>query len=415
MRISKMVGRSLGVEHTVVERVRVNELERGFVVDVRPYSKCQNLCPTCLSPCPRYDAGSGRRSWRGHDFGLATVTLEADAPRVSCAEHGIHVAHVPWARPGSRFTRPFEDQVAWFVTKTDKTTLATALRIAWRTVGDIVTRVCDEQRALRDPLDGVTRIGIDEVSYRKGHRYLTVVVDHDTGKLIWAAPGRSSTTLNKFFRALGKERRKAIRLVSADAAGWIAKSVAKNCRNAKLCIDPFHVVAWATKALDKVRRTLWNKLRKRGEDERAKAMKGSRWALMKNPEDLSRKQKQTLKTLEQDNHPLYVAYLLKEQLRAVFAEKHWQSALMIQDWICMARASRLEPFKAVANSIENHLAGIQHALLNGLSNGITESSNNGLRLLTRLAYGFHSPEPLIALAMLKRGGLCPSLPKLTHG
>ena len=415
MRIAKMVGRALGVEHTVVDRVRKDELGRGFVVEVRPYSKHQNRCPTCLVPCPKYDTGSGRRRWRGHDFGLAKVMLEANAGRVQCAEHGVLVAHTPWARPGSRFTRAFENQAAWFATKTDKTTVSTVLSIAWRTVGDIVTRVCDEQRALRDPLDGVTRIGIDEVSYRKGHRYLTVVIDHDTGKLIWAAPGRSSATLNKFFRALGKERRQAIQLVSADAANWIAKSVAKNCRNAKLCIDPFHVVAWATKALDKVRRTLWNKLRRQGEGERANAMKGSRWALMKNPEDLSRTQRQTLKTLEQDNHPLYVAYLLKEQLRAVFAEKGWQAAFTLQQWIGMARASRLAPFKAVANSIENNLEGIQHALMTGLSNGITESSNNGLRLLTRIAYGFHSPEPLIALAMLKRGGLCPKLPRLTHG
>ncbi|MEZ4328278.1 MAG: ISL3 family transposase [Polyangiales bacterium] len=410
-----MVGRSLGVERTVVERVRVNELEGGFVVDVKPYSKHENRCAVCLRRCPRYDAGSGRRSWRGHDFGLATVTLEADAPRVHCPEHGIHVAHVPWARPGSRFTRPFEDQVAWFATKTDKTTVATVLSIAWRSVGAIVSRVCEEQRARRDPLEGVTRIGIDEVSYRKGHRYLTVVIDHDTGRLIWAAPGRSSATLNQFFRALGRKRRRAIQLVSADAAGWVARSVAKNCRNAKLCIDPFHVVAWATKALDKVRRSLWNKLRASGDGERAKALKGSRWALLKNPEDLSRAQMKTLSELKRDNNPLYEAYLLKEQLRAAFAEKGWQGAFLIQQWIRLARSSRLAPFKAVATSIENNLEGIQHALMNGLSNGVTESSNNGLRLITRLAYGFHSPEPLIALAMLKRGGLCPPLPRLTHG
>ncbi|MCA9645598.1 MAG: ISL3 family transposase, partial [Myxococcales bacterium] len=306
-------------------------------------------------------------------------------------------------------------QVAWFATKTDKTTVATVLSIAWRSVGAIVSRVCEEQRARRDPLEGVTRIGIDEVSYRKGHRYLTVVIDHDTGRLIWAAPGRSSATLNQFFRALGRKRRRAIQLVSADAAGWVARSVAKNCRNAKLCIDPFHVVAWATKALDKVRRSLWNKLRASGDGERAKALKGSRWALLKNPEDLSRAQMKTLSELKRDNNPLYEAYLLKEQLRAAFAEKGWQGAFLIQQWIRLARSSRLAPFKAVATSIENNLEGIQHALMNGLSNGVTESSNNGLRLITRLAYGFHSPEPLIALAMLKRGGLCPPLPRLTHG
>ena len=291
MRLSTMVARALGVERTVVEKVEVGGYGRSLVVHVRPYVKEQKRCPVCLESCPRYDAGEGVRRWRGHDFGLVQVYLVAEAPRVRCLLHGVRVAHVPWARPRSRFTRGFEDQVAWFATKTDKTTLSKVLHVAWRTVGRIVARVYEEQRALRDPLDGLTRIGIDEVSYRKGHRYLTVVIDHETGRLVWAAPGRSKKTLRKFFRALGKKRRAAIQLVSADAASWIATTVRKECPNAKLCIDPFHVVAWATKALDKVRRSLWNKLRKRGEQERAKAMKGSRWALLKNPEGLSRRQK----------------------------------------------------------------------------------------------------------------------------
>lgn len=137
--------------------------------------------------------------------------------------------------------------------RTDKTTLSTLLRVAWRTVGVIVERVSTAMRAVRWPVANLRRIGIDEVAYRKGHRYLTIVVDHETGRLVWAQPGRDEKTLRKFFRALENEGRAKIELVSADAAGWIGKVVREMRPDAVLCIDPFHVVSWATKALDEVR------------------------------------------------------------------------------------------------------------------------------------------------------------------
>ncbi len=115
--------------------------------------------------------------------------IEAEAPRVRCSEHGVLVAHVPWARHRSGFTRSFEDTIAWLAVRTDKSTLAALMAIAWVTVGAIVARVCQPQLDDDSRFDGVTRIGIDEVSYRKGHQYLTVVVDHDSGNLLWAHPG----------------------------------------------------------------------------------------------------------------------------------------------------------------------------------------------------------------------------------
>ena len=274
-------------------------------------------------------------------------------------------------------------------------------------------RVEKTMRKLAPPLDNVTRIGIDEVSYRKGHRYLTIVVDHDTGRLLWARKGHDKATLRKFFNMLGKRRCRKIQLVSADAAPWIAAVVREKCPNAERCMDPFHVVAWATKALDQVRRALWNKLRKRGETERAASMKGSRWVLLKNPERLSKQQRSKLDQLKEDNHDLFSAYLIKEQLRDVFKHKDWNGVVMLRWWIDAARKSRLAPFKRIANSIENHFEAIKAALLHGLSNGRLEGVNTKLKLLTRMAYGFHSPKPLIALAMLKLGGLCPPLPQLT--
>jgi transposase len=406
-----MLARALGVEGVVVEDVRWDELGE-LVVRVRPGRKDRHRCPHCGERCPRYDTGGGQRRWRAPDVGLVRVHIEAESPRVRCATHGVVVASVPWARHTSRFTRSFEDTVAWLAVRTDKTTLSRLLRVAWRTVGGIVDRVSTEARRLVDGLEGVERIGIDEISYRKGHRYLTVVVDHDTGRLLWAQPGRDEKTLRKFFRLLGKERRAAIRLVSADAATWIGNVVREQCPNATLCIDPFHVVQWATKALDEVRRGMWNELRRRGEDERATAMKGSRWALVKNPEDLSRNQRRKLREIQAENARLYRAYLLKEQLREVFRTKGYEGAYLLDAWLAWASRCRLKPFVKVARAIRRNLAGVYAALVHGLSNARVESVNRRLRLLTSLAYGFHSHRPLIGLAMLKLGGLCPALPLL---
>ena len=410
MRKRKLLAKALGVERAVV--VGFDERDGRLVLRVRVRRGDEWRCPLCQRKCGRYDRPEHLRRWRAPDFGVMRVEVEASTPRVRCVEHGVHTAHVPWARMGSRFLRGFEDTVAWLTVRTDRTTVTQLLRIAWRTVGRILERVSSEALAARPPLAGLRRIGIDEVSYRKGHRYLTIVVDHDTGHLIWAAPGRDAKTLRKFFRKLKKAGRESIELVSADAAPWIGKVVREMCPKAKLCIDPFHVVSWATKALDKVRRQLWQKLRKQGDSDRARALKGSRWALMKNPGDLSRKQRGKLRDIETDNRPLFLAYLMKEQLREVFQQRDWQGPFLLSDWIEWVMSSRCEPMKKVARSIRDNLDGIYSALLNQLSNGRLEAMNTKLRLLTRLAFGFHSHRPLIALAMLKLGGLAPTLPTL---
>ncbi len=163
-----------------------------------------------------------------------------------------------------RHTRVFEDTLAWMATRTAKSTLEQLLRIAWRTVGSIVARVVADGVAARDPLAGLRRIGIDEISYKKGHRYITIVVDHDTGRLVWAAPGRDRKTLALFFTALGEARCAALTHVSSDAAPWIAEEVTAHCPNAVRCADAFHIVAWAGDALDQVRRDTWNAARKGG-------------------------------------------------------------------------------------------------------------------------------------------------------
>jgi len=317
---------------------------------------------------------------------------------------------VPWARHGAGHTRAFDDQVAWLATHTSKTAVVELMRVAWRTVGAIIGRVVADGRAAHDPFDGLVRIGIDEISYRRGQRYLTVVVDHDTGRLVWAAAGRDMDTLAGFFDLLGDDRAGRIQLVSADAAEWIALVVAERCPNATLCLDPFHCVRWAPDALDVVRRWTWNTARRLGLAGRAKQLKGCRYALWKNPEHLTDRQQTKLAWIASHNRLLYRAYLLKEQFRLVFQHRGPEAVAMLDAWLAWARRCRIPAFVELYHRIRRHRPGIVASLTHGLSNGLTESVNTKLRLLTRIAYGFKSTDALIALCLLDRGGYCPPLP-----
>jgi transposase len=304
-------GRVIGVERDVViEAVEFDEPVGEIVVSCRLRRGAARRCGHCNRRCGRYDQGEGRRRWRALDAGTMKVFIEAEAPRVSCPEHGVTVAAVPWARHGAGHTRTFDDQVAWLVTHCSKSAVVELMRVAWRSVGAIAGRVVTDARAGRDPFDGLVRIGIDEISYRRGHRYLMVVVDHDSGRLVWAASGHDRATLQAFFDLLGAERASRIKLISADAAEWIGDCATAACTNATLCLDPFHIVRWASQALDVVRRWAWNVLRHLDLPGHARQLKNCRYALWKNPQHLTTRQATKLAWIARHNHQLYRAYLL---------------------------------------------------------------------------------------------------------
>ncbi len=409
MRGTRVWARLCGLRRAVVEDVWVGG-EGEVVVAARPKSRERDRCGVCRRRCPGFDLGEGRRRWRALDLGASFLYVEAEAPRVSCREHGVVVCAVPWARHRSRFTRAFEDQAAWLAVNTSKSAVAELMRVAWRTVGQVCERVAAEAGRDVDLLAGLKRIGIDEISHRKGHRYLTVVVDHDTGRLVWAAAGRDRKTVEAFFDQLGEERCSQVELVSCDMASWIAGPVAERCPNAERCVDPFHVVQLATDALDEVRREVWNQARRAGQAQAARDLKGARFALWKNPERLTDRQQTKLSTIQQTNKPLYRAYLLKEQLRQIYRLPAKAATALLERWLKWARRCRLAPFVKLARTITDQRPGILAAIEHGLSNARIEAINTQIRLITRRAFGFHSPKALIALAMLTLGGLCPPLP-----
>ena len=420
MQTNRVWERACGLTRTVVEGVGFDEITNAIVVSVRPNARAGGRCGRCGRRSPGYDRGAGRRRWRALDAGTTRVFVEADTPRVQCSMHGPTVAQVPWARHNVGHTRDFDAMAAWLTVRTSKSATCQLLRVAWRTIGSIITRVNDDVEATIDRLAGLRRIGIDEISYKRGHRYLIVVVDHDTGRLVWAGPGRSESALDVFFDELGAARAGELTHVSADMADWIANAVARRAPNAIRCADPFHVVAWAIEALDIERRRAWNQAKGRtipaspGRRGRtvgnSRHIARSRYALWKNPRDLNVGQREQLNWIAKTDPRLWRAYLLKEGLRFVFAVKGAEGTEALDKWLSWARRSRLPSFVNLAKRITKHRAAIDANLEHGLSQGLIESTNTKIRLLTRIAFGFHGPEPLIALAMLALGAHPPRLP-----
>jgi transposase len=228
------------------------------------------------------------------DAGRVRVFLEARPVRVSCPDHGVVAAAVPWARHEARHTLGFEQLAAWCAAQMSASAATALLRCAWRTIGVMVARVAADLQAAagHDGLDGLRRIGIDEVSYRRGHQYLVVVVDHDTRRLVWARPGRDRASVEAFFDALGPDRAAALTHVTSDSARWIARPVAARAPQAIHCADPFHVVRWAGEAVNLIRRRVWNAVRRTpaqggGRNKPAvgdgKTINIGTWALRKDP------------------------------------------------------------------------------------------------------------------------------------
>lgn len=269
---------------------------QGVVVRLRQRRRKKLRCPCGYETRSAYDRGV--RRWRHLDLGASKLYLEAEVRRLRCPVcWGVRTEDVPWARPGARHTRDLEDIVAWLAQRADETTIAKLLRCSWEAVAGIVVRVVegsiDDHR-----LDELYRIGVDEISFRKGHRYLTVVADHDRdGAVVWAGEGRDAETLTRFFDELGPERTKALQAISADMGGAYAKAIAEQEElTARACIDPFHVVKAANDAIDRCRRWAWNELRRSGERDAA-WIKNTRWALVKDPGTLSTSQRLVLEEL----------------------------------------------------------------------------------------------------------------------
>jgi len=403
VRATTAFNRTLGLPGASVTGVRF--AEEGVVVAVRMRRR-RRVCSRCGQVCAAtHDTVLCR--WRHLDLGGQRCYLVAQLRRVKCADCGVRVEAVPWAR-GARFTRDFEDVVAYLAQQMAKAPIARLMRIAWDTVGRIVERVIAERLDPRR-LDGLRAVGVDEVSYRRRHRYLTVVADHDTGRIVWLAQGRNAATLQAFFDELG-ERRATIRAVSIDMSGSYEKAIRDSVPQAEVCFDPFHVVRVAADAVDQVRRDEWN-AHERSHTTTGRWVKNTRWALLKAPDRQSLDQLGTLGEVYVRNQRLYRAFLLYHQLRLLYAlEDPTLAPAHLDAWLRWAARSKLAPFVKAARTLRGHRTGVLAAIRLGLSNGRLEGLNSRVRLISHRSFGFHSAAPLIALIYLCCGGIDIDLP-----
>ncbi len=382
--------------------------EDCFVVKVRPHWR-RPRCSVCGEKCTAYDR-LPERHWRHLAIGRIKIIIRYGPRRVDCRKCGVKVEKVPWASEArSRFTTEFEEKAAYLAQITDKTTVTKLLGICWRTVGEIVERVVSKRL---DPnrLLNLQRIGIDEFSYRKNHRYITTVVDHDTERVVWAAKGKSSDVLKLFFDEIKEEGCKRLKTVTMDMSASYMKAVRERVPQAEITFDRFHVQALASKAVDEVRRNLVRELK--GTEE-SKFIKKSRWVLLKNNFNLTRNQQRKLSDIQRNNKPLYRAYLLKEELARILDYKQpGRAEKSLDEWLSWAFRSGLKPFVKLAHTIQTHKEGILRYVKHRLTNAIVEGFNNRLRMVARRSYGFHSEKPLISMLYLCCGGidLNPPLP-----
>ena len=422
----------LNVKNTVIENCKLYSDVDGVKhirIKARPNKWHENDCPFCHKSCPVYDQHSSKpTTWRGLDWGGVLVEVEYQTHRIICPEHGVYVAEVPWAYPGSRFTKDFDLTVAWFASYLPRSTTSYFMRVDWETVGRCVNRALHDLEPERSRrLNGLVNIGIDETSYKKGHKYITVIVNHDTNTVVWAAEGHGKSVLEKFYKQLTPEQLSSIKVVTGDGAKWITECVNEYTPECARCVDAFHVVEWAMTALDNIRKDIWHdayseykqvkkenprsKGRPKKDDPelaivkatKAKAdeIKGSAYALGKAPEHLTEKQQLRVNLIASQNPRLYRAYLLKEQLRLLLKLTDVDEAeAELKRWLWKASHSRIPAFKELYQKIKCHKTHILNTIRYGMSNARIEATNNKIKLIIRKAYGFRDIQNMLDMVYL---------------
>jgi transposase len=388
--------------------VSVTFAPEGVVVGIRNRRR-RLRCPCGWESSARYD--SSLRRWRHVDLASCRLFLEGEVRRLECRRCGrVRTEEVPWARPGARHTRDFEDVVAWLVQRTDKTATATLMRCSWEAVDNIVRRVVADHLD-RSRLEGLYRIGVDEVSYRRRRHFLTIVADHETGRVVWVAKGKRGAALEAFYEEIGPEGRDRIEAVSMDMGTIYRDATRRQVPHAVICFDPFHVIQLANRALDAVYRA---STRDHPSGVGVREWRSTRFALWTGAERLSAQQREILNAFRRRRHRLWRAWELKEGLRDLYHRVDPSLArTYLKRWITSATRSRIPAFVNLSRQIRRNFEGIVAAVERGLSNSRLEGINARIRVIQRRGYGYHSVDALAAVIYLCLGGITVQLPTQT--
>lgn len=381
-------------------------------VEVRPRANTRAICSGCGRRCPGYDTRPPRR----FDFvplWAIPVVFIYPMRRVDCPECGIRVERVPWADGKSPLTRAYALFLAQWARQMTWSDVAKRFRTSWQTVFRAVEAVVQWGLDHRD-LEGIEAIGVDEIQWHRGHRYLTLVyqIDGRCKRLLWVGEERTIKTLLRFFRQFGKERSAQLKYVCSDMWQAYLKVLAKKAPQAIHVLDRFHIVANMNKAIDKVRAEEARELKRKGLEP---VLKGSRWWLLKRPENLTDAQEIKLADLLRYNLKAVRSYLLKEDFQFFwsYVSPYW-AGKFLDRWCTRTMRSKIEPMKKVARSLRAHRPLILNwfRAKGAISAGIVEGLNNKVKVTARKAYGYRSFKTM-EVALFHTLGKLPE-PDCTH-
>jgi transposase len=404
VRVSTAFNRLLQIPGATVTDVVIDE--RDVEVTLRPWARLLS-CPCGKRVKAIYDRR--RRRWRHLDLACRRLWLVYDIRRLDCPDCGVITEELPWARPGARHTRDFEDMVLWLAQRTDRTSVSTLMRCAWETVTAIINRgvaeLLDERR-----LDTLYRIGVDEICYRHPHRYLTVIGDHDTGTVVDIQPGRSEQSLTNFYDGQSDSTLTQIEAVSMDVSRAYTGATATAIPHAVICYDGFHIMQWIQRALDRV---FAESIRLPG--HATADWKAARWALRTGENKLSDDKRALVNQIARTHRRIGRAWTLKEQARDLYRYDHEPGVArrLLKTWITAALRSKIPSFVALGKRFRQHFDAILAAIELGISNALIEGINAKIRLINARGYGHHSARTLTSMIYLCLGGLQVTLPTKT--
>lgn len=359
-------------------------------------------CPECGKTCPGYD--TRQRSWRHLDTCQFKTILVADVARVNCEEHGVKQVRVPWAEPGSGFTALMEAIVIdWLRSLASIKAVAQQLRLSWDEVDGIMGRAVARGLLRRKRLK-VTRIGVDETSFRRRHEYVTIVTDLKSSRVLHVADGRNRESLDVFFRSITPEQIEAIEVIAMDMYDPYVLSASDHMPDAdrKIAFDKFHVAKNLGEAVDRVRRQEHKALLAQGEG----FLKRTRYLWLTKADRLDAEQTVTLDALHKMNLKTSRAWALKETAMCIWRfVQRGRAVAEWRTWLGKALRSRLEPVKVVARMIRDHLWGILNAMTLRATNARSESVNARVQRIKQAACGFRNRERFRNAIMFHLGGL----------
>lgn len=371
----------------------------NFVITVAPHKNgCR--CPECGRRGTIIRTMTEARCWRDIPVCGWTVWLQHCPREIWCPTHGRVVEEIPWAEAFARVSYRFEYAMLRYCQVMTQKAAAALLRVPASTLSDILHRTITRIRA-GHRIRGFKKLGVDEISYAKGHKYATLVYDLDRSCVVWVGPGKGRETIDVFFNeVLSTYQKEQIQWACCDMSESYIGAIKAHCHNATLVLDRFHIVKALNAAVDDVRKEQW---RLAGGDER-KALKGLRWILYRHSSTRSQEDAQALKALKTANNRIYRAWRLKDEFEQFWDYKApWAANRFLKNWTTAALRSRLAPLRKFVMTIRQHFSGVLAFIDSRLTNAIAEGLNRIVKIVKNRASGFRTLDAFTDMIFLTVG------------